>query len=73
MRKLMDRRFYSARQVLGTVRKALGAGIISYPELVRVIGPAFAYGAGKLVEKSRKKRRRKADKARSIVHSRVRV
>ncbi len=75
MRKMMDRRFYSARHVLGTVRKALGAGIITYPELIRVAGPAFAYGAGKLLEKSRKKHRRmrRASETQSSAHSPVRV
>lgn len=64
IRKTMDAKFYSPSHVAGTFGKGISTGIIDYPELVRVLPPAFAYGAGKLIEKSRKKRRRRAERRR---------
>jgi radical SAM superfamily enzyme YgiQ (UPF0313 family) len=66
IRKAMDSRFYSPRHVLRTIRKGLGTGVLDYPEVLRMLPPAIAYGAGKLLEKARKKHRRRMEKRRLL-------
>jgi radical SAM superfamily enzyme YgiQ (UPF0313 family) len=66
IRKGMDNRFYSARHVISTIRKGLGIGVLDYPELIRVVPSGIAYGTAKLLEKVRKKHRRRLEKRRLL-------
>jgi radical SAM superfamily enzyme YgiQ (UPF0313 family) len=62
IRRNMDAKFYSPRQVLRIVRKGLDTGILDYPEVIRAFPPAVAYGASKLLGKVAKRRWRKLAK-----------
>ena len=66
IRKELDGRFYSPVHVAGIIKKGLAIGVLDYPQILRVLPPAFAYGTGKLLEKARKKRRRRLEKRRAL-------
>jgi len=59
IRRKMDGSFYSPAHVLRVIRKGAAVGMLDYPEIIRMIPPAFAYSASKLFEKAKKKRRRR--------------
>ncbi len=73
IRKSMDARFYSPRHVLKTIRKGLGIGVLDYPEVLRMLPPAFAYGVGKLLANARKKHRRRMEKRHLITAEAQRI